>query len=133
MTCHACRVEACEVEGNTAVRHTCTLHAHVETHTRDCDGAITRSHVLTMTDEERTGEFGDIRFHERAVNAAVNTYSLLSTGHLTATRLGDGDVRLSWNEATDEGSRCVEVTLCTDDCDTDQTTYRDHAAEAAGY
>lgn len=111
-----------------------TLHAHIETRTRDCDGVIEWTHVMTMTEAERDGEFGDIEFHKRVVAATVNTYSLDSTGMLTVTRLEDGDVRASWHEHTEEGFRAVQATLCTDPCDLGEPdTYRDRTAEAAGY
>lgn len=109
------------------------VHAHVASHATDCDGAISTSWDVSMTDEERAGEFPDITFHDRIVASVVNTYSILGEGTLTVTRLGDGDVRIAWHEPTDEGVRRVEATLCTDPCEASDPTYRDHRAEAMGY
>lgn len=109
------------------------LHAHFETAASDCDGLITRDYTITQTDEEAAGEFGDIEFHDRIVAMVVNTYSLDSEGTLKVSRLGDGDVRMSWSEPTEEGYRATEVTFCHDLCDLDETSYRDHRAESMGY
>lgn len=111
-----------------------TIHAHVETYSTDCDGALSSGHLMTQNDDERDSQFGDIEFHERVVGYVVNTFSLLADGTLRVTRLSDGDVRLSWSEATEEGGRSIEATICTDDCDLGESSWRrDHQAEAAGY
>lgn len=113
-----------------------TLHAHFETYSTDCDGAISRDWVRVQTEEQAAAEFGDIHFHDSVVADVVNTYSLLASGSLRVERLGDAHdapVRLSWSEATEEGGRQVEATICQDDCDLGEHHYRDHAAEAMGY
>jgi hypothetical protein len=109
------------------------LHAHFASDATDCDGRITRDWVVTMTKKERTGEFGDIHFHDRIVADVVNTYSLMRTGALTVVKFEDGSVRLTWGEPTDEGGRQVEATICRDACDTGEKSYRDHRAESMGY
>lgn len=110
------------------------IHAHVETASQDCDGRYTGGHLMVPTFEEQSSEFGDIEFHHRVVSQAVNTYSLMDSGTLTVNKMEDGDVRLSWSEATEEGFRQTEITICTDDCDLgDSPWQRDHSAEAAGY
>ena len=109
------------------------LHAHFEKASRDCDGLYTQDYVITMTDEEIASEFGDIEFTDRVVASVVNAYSLDSTGTLSVVRLDDGDVRMSWREPTEEGYTSTEVTLCKDDCDTGEHSYRDHTAESEGY
>lgn len=114
------------------------LHAHIETYATDCDGALSGGYLLTMNDEEvdraAGGGFGDIQFHNRVLSHVVNTYSIMATGSLTVTRLEDGDVRLSWSEATEEGGRNIEATICTDPCDLGEDAWRrDHQAEEAGY
>lgn len=109
------------------------LHAHIETAASDCDGLITRDYVMTMTDEERASEFGDLEFHDRVVTSVVNTYSLDGEATLKVSRLNDGSVRISWTEPTEEGYRNSEATFCTDDCDDEESSYRDHRAESMGY
>lgn len=111
------------------------LHAHFSTTSTDCDGRIDRDYVLVMTDEERASEFGDIEFHDRIVASVVNSYSLDGEARLTVTRLpGEHkEVRLVWEEPTEEGFRHTEVTICSDRCDEAETSYRDHRAESMGY
>jgi len=110
------------------------IHAHVETYSTDCDGALSSGYLMVANESEQTEPFGDIEFHDRVVGNIVNTYSLDRTGTLTVTRLQDGDVRLSWSEPTEEGHRNTEATICTDPCDLgEQGWRRDHQAEAAGY
>jgi hypothetical protein len=43
-----------------------------------------------------------------------------------------GYQRITIHHQTDEGFRRTEIVSCGDNCD-DDPTYRDHAAEAAGY
>lgn len=109
------------------------LHAHYESAARDCDGLITQDYIIVPTDEERASEFGDIEFTDRVVANMVNAYSLDSTGTLVVNKLDDGDFRLAWSEPTEEGYRSVDVTLCKDDCDLGEHSYRDHTAESMGY
>lgn len=118
------------------------LHAHIAHDTTDCDGRITTSYLMTMTDDDRArkvaaagvNDFTDIEFTDRVVSTIVNAYSLEGEATLTVTRLGDGDVRLVWSEPTEEGHRFSEATLCTDPCDLgERSTYRDHRAESMGY
>ena len=112
-----------------------TIHAHIETYSTDCDGALSSGHVMVPTEHELKDEaFGDIRFHNRVVTSVVNTYSLDVVGTLRVTRSGD-EVRLMWNEPTEEGGRATEAIICTDErCDLEEQPWRrDHQAEAAGY
>lgn len=119
------------------------IHAHVETASSDCDGHYTSGYTMTLSDAERAAkiaadgvnDFTDIEFHNRVLASVVNTYSLMSHGTLTVRRFDDGDVRLMWSEATDEGYRNVEATICTDDCvlPHNDSWMRDHRAEAMGY
>lgn len=115
------------------------LHAHIETYSTDCDGAISRDYVMTMTDEELSGQdapnwFGDIEFHNRIVAHVVNTYSSFRGGSLTVN-LDDeyGTATLEWFEMTEEGTRNSVARFCSDDCDEAETSYRDHRAEEMGY
>lgn len=119
--------------------NTTTIHAHVDTYSTDCDGAISRSYIMTPDPEELAGQdapnwFGDIDFHNRVVAHVVNTYSLVFGGRLDVTKWDDGSVGLDWSEATEEGSRNVNARICEDpDCDTGEHSYRDHRAESMGY
>lgn len=115
------------------------LHAHFESYSTDCDGAISRDWIVTMNEEELAGQdqdnwFGEIEFHDRVVSAVVNTYSSFRGGRLEVT-LDDeyGLPTLEWSEATEEGGRHTSATLCKDDCNTTYHGYRDHRAEEMGY
>lgn len=101
-----------------------TLHAHVETDSRDCDGRYTGGHVLEMTLQERCDAMGDLHFKDRVLASVV---SLHSDGTLTVSEDG-----MSWHERTDEGYRDAEVRWCEDDCE-DASWQRDHRAEEMGY
>lgn len=111
------------------------IHAHIETYATDCDGPISRTYMLTMNDEERADDFGDITFVNRMVAHVVSAYSTFHGGNLTITNDDEYSVgkRLEWNEVTEEGHRNVVANICTDDCDDERPTYRDHRAEAMGY
>ena len=110
------------------------VHAHIEKCSQDWDGRYTSGYTMVQTFEEQGSDTGDVAFHERIMGSIVNTYSLMGEGKLTVSRLGDGDVRATWSEPTEEGFTETEVTFCTDDCDLgDSPWQRDHTAEAAGY
>ena len=100
-------------------------HAHVSTHSRDCDGDYSGGHVVEMTLEERCDRFGDLHFKERVLGDTVTLH-----GHGTLEVTPDG---LSWHEQTDEGYRAARVRWCEEDCPTERSWQRDHRAEAAGY
>lgn len=108
------------------------IHAHIDSYAVDCDGPIARSHVMTMTEEEKAAEFGDIEFHGRVITSVVNTYSLFANGRLEVKATEHG-ARLDWTERTEEGFRNISAHICEADCATDETSYRDIRAEAAGY
>lgn len=118
------------------------IHAHVDSYSTDCDGAISRSYLMTLTDADRAkreaaagvNDFTDIEFTDRVVAHMVNAYSLMYEGKLTVRKHEDGDVMLNWSEATEEGGRAVDVRICRDACDLgEDSSYRDHRAEAMGY
>lgn len=113
---------------------TMTIHAHVETHSTDCDGALSGSHVMSPSREERHSQFGEIEFRDRVLVSIMSAYTAVA-GRLDVT--GDHETgtttRLEWNERTEEGGRSAVATFCEDDCDLDEHSRRDHAAEAAGY
>lgn len=113
-----------------------TLHAHIQTYAVDCDGPISSGYTMTVNDNEKRSDFGDIEFHHRVVNRVVNTYSLFLTGSLKVTNEEDNGIRLVWSETTEEGGRSIEALICKDeDCLSDGDDYwqRDHRAEEAGY
>jgi hypothetical protein len=112
-----------------------TLHAHISTQQRDCDGVLVTSHVMTPNEDERVSEFSDIEFHQRVLANVVSTYTIGEAGGtLQVSKDTDGGVRLSWAETTDEGYRAIEAVICNDgDCDTNESSQRDLSAERAGY
>ena len=113
-----------------------TIHAHIETYSTDCDGALSSGYILTPNPAELADEaFGDIRFHNRVVTNIVNTYSIDNNATLRVTRVSGNEVQLMWNEPTEEGGRAAEALICTDErCDLEEQPWRrDHQAEAAGY
>lgn len=117
-----------------------TLHAHIESYSTDCDGPISSSYVLTMNEDELKGQdepnyFGDIYFLDRVVTTLVNSYSLLWRGTLEIECFDEGSTekRMTWSEPTDEGHRQSIATICTDECDEAERSYRDHRAESMGY
>ena len=88
---------------------------------------------LTPEDRERSlrangvNDFTDIEFTHRVVASVVNAYSLMDSGTLKVNRMSDGDVRMTWQEAIDEGNRTTEATICRDLCDdTTESWQRDH-------
>ena len=112
---------------------TTNLHAHVEHYSRDCDGPVSGSYVVTLSDEEiaehvkadGVNDFHDLHFKERVLGGIVSFHA-------------EAEVRIhaegfSYSEPTDEGVRNVEVEWCEDDCDLSERSYRDYYAEAAGY
>lgn len=111
------------------------LHAHIDTYAVDCDGPISNSYVMTMNDDEKASEFGDIEFHNRVVASVVNTYSIFQQGTLRVTSGEGADyvAMLEWSEQTEEGGRSTSAFICENDCDTGERSYRDHRAEDAGY
>lgn len=118
-----------------------TLHAHVDWYSVDCDGPLSGSYLMTLSEEEQNPEndFWEIDFHHRVVNQVVSTFALFYKGTLEVTT-ADPDanenwVRLDWWEQTEEGSRSTTATICKDpNCDLTLTpTRRDHRAEEAGY
>jgi len=102
-----------------------TLHAHMTSSSRDCDGTYSGGHVYEMTTQEKAEEFGDLHFKDRVL---ANTVTLHGDGTLTVT-----PEYLRWYENTEEGYRSVDVNWCEDDCPAERSWQRDHRAEAAGY
>jgi hypothetical protein len=109
---------------NGAWRPYFTLHAHVETESRDCDGRYTGGHVEQMTLQERCDPYGDLLFRQRVLGGVV---SLHGRGTLDVSPEG-----MTWNETTEEGYRAADVRWCEDDCP-EASWQRDHTAERMGY
>ena len=111
------------------------MHAHIDWTAQDCDGTLSGSHALTMTEEEQASDFGDLEFQGRVLSDVVNVGA--RHGTLTVEEdEDDGTPRLDWSESTEEGGRTVSAVFYADDacCLSDHaTTRRDHTAEAAGY
>lgn len=110
----------------TAWRRARTIHAHVETDSRDCDGRYTKGYTDVLTTVERVSEFGELEFKERVMNSVVSLSAEHGTLEVTATGL-------LWRQPTDEGYSSADVTWCEqENCD-DKSWQRDHSAERAGY
>jgi hypothetical protein len=101
-------------------------HAHVYTTSQDCDGKYERSHVDRPSAIERTEEFGDLHFKERVLGNTVSLHA--ENGTLTVYPGG-----MFWSQQTDEGYVHTQVVWCNKDYCDDDTTFRDHTAERAGY
>jgi len=138
------RAEALDTDTRDEHCNTCAhapgshiLHAHVESESADCDGRYSRDYVLTMWDDEKTDEMGDLKFESRVIGDVVSTNY---PGTLTVTPADPSDpirdpAMLEWSASTEEGFEAKVVRFCRDaDCDLDEPgTQRDHSAEAAGY
>jgi hypothetical protein len=111
------------------------MHAHIEWEATDCDGRLSGSHAMLMTEEETAADFGDIDFQHRVLSSVVNVGA--RRGTLTVEETEDGTPSLSWSETTEEGSRYVEATFYVNEnhCpeSAHKTPRRDHRAESAGY
>lgn len=93
-----------------------------------------------MNEKELAGKdepnyFGEIDFLDRVVTTLVNSYSVMWNGKLEIENFDEQSIekRMTWHERTEEGYRTVEAVTCTDDCDEDENSYRDHRAESMGY
>lgn len=102
-------------------------HVHVESNSRDCDGAYERESVWTPT--------GADSFRDLWTYAALSNLGRDWEFDATFTRgtTEDGAPFVEYWARTDEGYRRERIEGCADDCDRDARRYRDHTAEAAGY
>jgi hypothetical protein len=106
------------------------LHAHIVRGSMDCDGQIDRTYIEKPDPDEDPDDFRD----------RMTGLNLPAKHHMTAP---DGttftiDVTFTvggfrWSAPTEEGWVSYEVQWCEDECDLDESTYRDHRAEEAGY
>lgn len=115
---------------------TTSLHAHMSTASRDCDGPMYRDYVEALNDDERAeherangvNDFHDLNFKARILAGAV-FFSAEFGATVNITPEG-----FTYNEPTDEGHRSVEVRWCEDEsCDPNAYTQRDVYAEMMGY
>lgn len=112
-----------------------TLHAHIDTASRDCDGLYTRDYVMTFNDAEveeskkDVNDFSDIHFMNRVMTNIASPYAV---EHGMTVKVDDAGIEV--HEVTDEGYREATVRWCRDeDCEVAEWSFRDHTAEAAGY
>jgi hypothetical protein len=107
---------------------TLTLHAHVSTASRDCDGGHGNDYVSEMNDDERKSSFPDLDFKARILS---NHTSFHSEFGVTLKVDADG---FTMSEPTDEGHRSAEIRWCEDsDCDPNSASQYDQYAEMMGY
>lgn len=115
-----------------------TLHAHVDTFSRDCDGGHGNEYTMGFNDDEVAerenangiNDFSDIHFMERVMMSVASPYAVSIGMRITVT-----DDGISVTEETEEGSRSAEVRWCHDeDCDPNcQGPVYDEYAEMMGY
>lgn len=111
-----------------------TLHAHVSTQSRDCDGLYNRDYVMTFNDEETAesgkvyNDFSDIHFMNRVMCTVASPYAVEHGMRVTVDNDG-----INVYEDTEEGYRAADVRWCRENCDTDEYSQRDYTAEAMGY
>lgn len=110
------------------------MHAHIDWTAQDCDGTLSGSHAMLMTEEEQTSPVGDMEFQDRVLASVVNVGA--RQGRLMVEEAEDGTPALIWDESTEEGGRSVTASFYRtgEYCGSDHVaTRRDHTAEAAGY
>lgn len=111
-----------------------TLHAHISTRSRDCDGTYLREYVEVFNDDERAesgkayNDFSEIHFMQRVM---IQVASPFAVEHGMRVTVDDEGIEV--HENTDEGFREATVVWCRADDDEEPTIQRDLAAEAAGY
>lgn len=105
------------------------FHVHSDGESTDCDGRYSRSSVLRInTFNERAGVEDKSDLWRHAIESAMTT-------HGRCTVQIDGEEHTAEiNENHDEGYRATSLRGCTDPgCAYDDSEFRDHRAEAAGY
>ena len=102
-------------------------HVHLTSHSRDCDGEYVREFTAVPTDEERRSIFGDMEFKRRTISEAIGLSGFGGTLEI------DGDNGFTWYEKTEEGYIRIDGQWCYCDDVSKSPSFRDLAAEAAGY
>jgi hypothetical protein len=112
-----------------------SLHAHVFTSSRDCDGGHGNEYTMTYSPEEieeskqEFNDFSDIHFMQRVMMNVASPYAV--EYGMTVTVDSEG---IDVHENTDEGSRAANVRWCHDEmCDPMVSSQYDQFAEAMGY
>jgi hypothetical protein len=99
-------------------------HIHREWQSRDCDGLYSGTQIF------KPGEKDYYAFWEETVKEGISAYS---TGTLEI-KVHGSEMHAEWSEPTEEGFSRWELRMCRDPyCGSDESTYRNHTAEAAGY
>lgn len=112
-------------------------HIHVDSSSRDCDGRYDRGHVFrlnTMRPEALRPEYlgGEPTFHDLVSYVFRYEAPIFSGRSIIEVDTDEGWVR--WSTATDEGGEAGEGRVCGDPwCAYDESHFRDHTAEQAGY
>jgi hypothetical protein len=112
----------CEQEKAGGPAH---IHHYVEA--RDCDGVVERSWIAVcpLSDDDEHARY---RWWVEEQGWALPT-----TSEEPVTIEFEFMKSMRYTEPTDEGYRRLEMQYCEDACDLTEGSYRDHAAEAAGY
>jgi hypothetical protein len=115
-----------------------TLHAHVDTYARDCDGGHGNEYTVGFNDSELkerndadgVNDFSDIHFMERVMMSVASPYAV---EYGMTVKVDDDGIEV--HEQTDEGYRTATVRWCHDaDCDPNaQGPVHDEYAEMMGY
>jgi hypothetical protein len=93
-------------------------HVHIDESSADCDGQYDRSHI----------EPGDLSKYFRWFHLPITNAGQFSLD------CREGLWHLEFGSPTDEGFTNTIIEECMDvTCDFDKSSFRDHAAEAAGY
>lgn len=112
------------------------LHAHISTTATDCDGRMDYDYVVSLNEAEiaehekaaGVNDFHDLHFKARVLG---NLATFCPDYQQTIIIEEDG---IETQESTEEGHRHSQAQWCEDpDCDPNQQSQRDHAAEAMGY
>jgi hypothetical protein len=112
-----------------------TLHAHIATSSRDCDGGHGQDYIMFFNDEEIAehaaaqgiNDFSDIHFMQRVMNSVASPYAV--EYGMTVKVDSEG---IEVHEQTDEGYRAAQVRWCHDQC-ADESSQYDQFAEMMGY
>lgn len=113
-----------------------TLHAHVSTYSRDCDGGHGHDYVMMFSESELAerenadgiNDFSDIHFMQRVMMSVASPYAVEYGMTVKVDSTG-----IEVNEATDEGFRSAEVRWCREACEETYDHHFDEYAEAMGY
>lgn len=112
-------------------------HIHVDSSSRDCDGRYDHGHVVrlnSMRPEALRPEYlgGEPRFFDLVSYVFRNEAAIWSGRSTIEVDTDEGWMR--WSTATDEGGAAGEARVCGDPwCAYDESRFRDHTAERAGY